>query len=104
MEKEETAAELPDIYEGELNSKRIATYTKQSELYDAPVSTISEVFCAGADWYKSIARPEYERVKKERDELREAVTTIIKSQDVWDMIVLRCGEPAANKLTLLTNP
>jgi hypothetical protein len=46
---------------------------------------------------------QYADLQKQNAELREAVKTILKSQDVWDMIVLRCGEPAANKLTLLTD-
>ena len=45
---------LPDHYSGELNTVRIKTYTVLSEDYRADVSTVREIFCKGADWYKSL--------------------------------------------------
>ena len=45
---------LPDHYSGKLNTVRIKTYTVLSEDYRADVSTVREIFCKGADWYKSL--------------------------------------------------
>ena len=83
-----------EIIEDKIKNK-IGVYW--SEIYSADRAAIVKVA-------KQYAAQETAALQKHNAELREAVTTILKSQDVWDMIVLRCGEPAANKLTLLTNP
>lgn len=48
--QEKTA--LPDIYAGELNLLRIKTYTLLNQQFDVSHSTMREIFCAGADFYK----------------------------------------------------
>lgn len=48
------SGELPDIYKGELNTKRIAEYRRVGQAFSVDEGTIRDVFCAGADWYKSL--------------------------------------------------
>jgi RNA-binding protein YlmH len=43
---------LPNIYEGSLNSKRIKVIKEIKVNWRVEKSTISQLFCEGADWYK----------------------------------------------------
>ena len=45
---------LPDIYAGELNTKRIKAYMEVKGEFGLNETTISHIFCKGADWYKSL--------------------------------------------------
>jgi hypothetical protein len=45
---------LPDHYSGELNYLRIKEYRKICKEYNVSESTVRDIFCKGADWYKSV--------------------------------------------------
>lgn len=47
-------APLPDIYSGTLNSQRIRRYKMVAEEYNITETSVSDIFCKGADWYKSL--------------------------------------------------
>lgn len=47
--------ELPDIYSGDLNVKRISKYRKLARGYNLTEATVRDIFCSGADWYKQIS-------------------------------------------------
>lgn len=49
---QENNLKLPDIYNGEINAIRIKEYTTLHQEYNSELSTIRDVFCKGADWYK----------------------------------------------------
>ncbi len=49
------ASGLPDIYSGALNEERIYKYRKLAEDYNVQLSTVRDIFCAGADWALSKA-------------------------------------------------
>lgn len=53
--KEIQVITLPDHYEGELNRKRIKAYKALHEQYNLEESTVRNIFCKGADWYKEEA-------------------------------------------------
>ena len=42
-----------DIYSGELNEQRIKEYRRLAEAYNITESSVRDIFCRGADWYKS---------------------------------------------------
>ena len=46
------STELPNIYEGSLNSERIKQVNNLKELYTINGTTISDIFCRGVNWYK----------------------------------------------------
>ena len=45
---------LPNPYEGELNTERIAEYRKLKPLYALDGGSIRDLFCSGVNWYKSV--------------------------------------------------
>lgn len=49
---------LPDIYDGELNTERITAYRKLLDEWNIGETVAREIFCKGADWYKSIQERE----------------------------------------------
>lgn len=52
----ETKPSFPDIYAGELNTERIEIYKGIAEEYNVDEGIIRDVFCKGADWYKSLLK------------------------------------------------
>lgn len=44
---------LPDHYQGELNTERIKAYRFEAEKWKLHEDSVGKIFCAGADWYKS---------------------------------------------------
>lgn len=48
--------QLPDIYAGELNTKRIKAYLKLSEEYNMDELTIGRIFSKAIEWYKEFCR------------------------------------------------
>jgi hypothetical protein len=50
--------QLPDIYIGLLNTRRIAKQLDVSKEYRIAGETVREIFCKGADFYKQIAEEE----------------------------------------------
>jgi len=44
--------ELPNMYEGSLNSKRIKEIDTIADGYLVSKSTVRSIFCEGAEWYK----------------------------------------------------
>ena len=47
-----SSLELPNVYEGSLNSERIKQVNNLKELYTINGTTISDIFCRGVNWYK----------------------------------------------------
>lgn len=43
---------LPDIYEGKTNTARIKAYSKLYDEWNLEKSSIRDLFCAGAEWYR----------------------------------------------------
>jgi hypothetical protein len=46
--------DLPDIYSGDLNAKRMEAYTNVSQEYRIDKGVVRDIFCKGADFYKSL--------------------------------------------------
>lgn len=42
--------ECTDIYTGDLNTDRIAEYTRLAQQYNIEIGTVRDIFCKGADW------------------------------------------------------
>jgi hypothetical protein len=55
----------PNIYSGELNSKRIAAYQKLAEEYGMDELMVGIIFCKGADWGINLSATENQRDKSE---------------------------------------
>lgn len=53
----------PNIYAGQLNTERIATYQKLAELYNLEVGTVGHIFCEGANWGLDVAERKPEEGK-----------------------------------------
>lgn len=87
---------LPQIYEGKLSVERINKYKKISEDLNIQEGTVRDIFCAGADWYKSILKRrslflENEKIKLLNAELLEVLA---KSQKY----IRQTNQPAGNKI------
>lgn len=54
--------ELPDIYEGNLNARRIHKYQQITQRYNIQEGFVRDIFCEGAEWYKNVV--DYELNKK----------------------------------------
>jgi len=54
LNKTDVSGSLPDIYSGELNTERIKQYKHLAEGYNVSESTVRDIFCRGAEWYKHI--------------------------------------------------
>jgi hypothetical protein len=54
LRKTDVSGSLPDIYSGELNTERIKQYKHLAKGYNVSESTVRDIFCRGAEWYKHI--------------------------------------------------
>lgn len=54
LNKADVSGSLPDIYSRELNTERIKHYKHLAEGYNVSESTVRDIFCRGAEWYKHI--------------------------------------------------